>query len=43
VERAPDPLHLALAALDPDGLTPKQALESLYQLRALAAVATPEE
>ena len=26
----------ALAALDPDDLTPKQALEALYRLKALA-------
>ena len=26
----------ALAALDPDELTPKQALEALYRLKALA-------
>jgi len=30
---APDPLREALAALDPDTLTPKAALEALYQLK----------
>ncbi len=32
----PDPLHQALTAIDPDGLTPREALEALYRLRALA-------
>ena len=32
---APDPALEALVALDPDELTPKQALEALYRLRAL--------
>ena len=32
---APDPLQVALAALDPDGLTPREAHEALYRLRAL--------
>ena len=40
---APDPLRVALAALDPDLLTPRQALESLYQLRALIPVAKQHE
>jgi DNA mismatch repair protein MutS len=31
----PDPLHAAVAALDPDALTPREALEALYRLRAL--------
>jgi DNA mismatch repair protein MutS len=43
VPAEPDPLHQALAALDPDQLTPRQALESLYQLRALIPVAKPGE
>jgi DNA mismatch repair protein MutS len=31
-----DPLHDALAAADPDGLTPREALELLYRLRELS-------
>ena len=30
-----DPLRAALAALDPDRLTPREALEALYRLQAL--------
>jgi DNA mismatch repair protein MutS len=33
----PSPLERALEALDPDGMTPKQALEALYRLKALLA------
>jgi DNA mismatch repair protein MutS len=33
---ASDPLMDALAALDPDALTPKEALEALYRLKGLA-------
>ena len=33
----PDPLRDGLAALDPDRLTPREALDSLYVLKALAA------
>jgi DNA mismatch repair protein MutS len=32
---APSPAVAALAAVDPDELTPKQALEALYRLRAM--------
>ncbi|RTL71952.1 MAG: DNA mismatch repair protein MutS [Hyphomicrobiales bacterium] len=32
----PSPLQAALAAIDPDDLTPKAALEALYRLKALA-------
>ncbi|MDQ1833698.1 DNA mismatch repair protein MutS [Massilia scottii] len=32
-----DALHDALAAIDPDALTPREALEQLYQLKRLAA------
>ena len=32
---AADPLHEAMRALDPDALTPKEALEALYRLRGL--------
>ncbi|HVV93736.1 MAG TPA: DNA mismatch repair protein MutS [Hyphomicrobiales bacterium] len=31
---APDPLREALAAVDPDALTPRQALDALYRLKA---------
>jgi DNA mismatch repair protein MutS len=34
-EAPPDPLKEALEALDPDALTPKEALEALYRLKAL--------
>jgi len=38
VEDAPaDPLRDALAAIDPDALTPREALEALYQIKRLAA------
>jgi DNA mismatch repair protein MutS len=33
---APDPLADALTALDPDALTPREALETLYRLKRLA-------
>jgi DNA mismatch repair protein MutS len=32
---SPDPVRDALAALDPDELTPKAALEAIYRLRRL--------
>ena len=32
---APDELRTALAALDPDALTPREALEALYKLKRL--------
>ncbi|HEV2000521.1 MAG TPA: DNA mismatch repair protein MutS [Xanthobacteraceae bacterium] len=32
---APDPVAAALAAIDPDALTPKEALEALYRLKSL--------
>ncbi len=34
---SPDPLREALARLDPDSLTPRQALEHLYRLKELEA------
>ena len=37
------PVEEALAALNPDDLTPKAALEALYQLKELAAKARPTE
>ena len=36
-EAAPHPLQAALAALQPDTLSPREALEALYQLKKLAA------
>jgi DNA mismatch repair protein MutS len=36
---APDPLREALAAIDPDRLAPRAALEELYRLKSLGAVA----
>ena len=36
-ERGPDPLAVALDDVDPDSLTPRDALETLYQLKRLAA------
>ena len=35
--QAPSPIEEALAALNPDDLTPKAALEALYRLKELAA------
>ncbi|MDQ1816227.1 DNA mismatch repair protein MutS [Massilia sp. CCM 9210] len=35
-DAAADALHEALAAIDPDALTPREALEQLYQLKRLA-------
>ena len=32
---APSALQEAMAAIDPDELTPKQALEALYRLKSL--------
>jgi DNA mismatch repair protein MutS len=37
VERPPDPIAGALDAIDPDSLTPREALEQLYRLKRLAA------
>ncbi|HEX4259826.1 MAG TPA: DNA mismatch repair protein MutS [Acetobacteraceae bacterium] len=33
-----DPLHAAMAELDPDTLTPREAIEALYRLKSLCAV-----
>jgi DNA mismatch repair protein MutS len=38
---APSPTEVALRALDIDGLTPIQAIQKLYELRALVTPATP--
>jgi DNA mismatch repair protein MutS len=35
VEPAEPPVHAALRDIDPDGLTPREALETLYRLRAM--------
>jgi DNA mismatch repair protein MutS len=35
-ERGPDPLTSALDAIDPDRLSPREALEKLYELKRLA-------
>jgi DNA mismatch repair protein MutS len=40
-ERAPDPMASALDAIDPDRLTPREALEELYRLKLLAAERSP--
>jgi DNA mismatch repair protein MutS len=36
-ETSPSPLEAAIAQLEPDALSPKEALEALYRLKALAA------
>jgi DNA mismatch repair protein MutS len=36
-EPVPNPIEDALAAIEPDELTPKAALEALYALKALAS------
>jgi len=36
VEPAPDPIAACLAELDPDALSPREAHEALYRLKALA-------
>ena len=42
-ETEPDPLHAALAELDPDQLSPREALNVIYRLRAMLRVASPHE
>ena len=39
-EQAPDPLLASLDRIEPDSLTPREALEALYRLKALAAERT---
>jgi len=39
----PDPLHELLAETDPDGLTPRQALDVLYELKARCDTSAAEE
>jgi DNA mismatch repair protein MutS len=36
-EGAPDPLLSAIDAIEPDSLTPREALEVLYRLKRIAA------
>jgi DNA mismatch repair protein MutS len=36
-DHLPDPIAAALEEIDPDALTPRQALEELYRLKRLAA------
>jgi DNA mismatch repair protein MutS len=36
-EQGPDPLASAIEAIDPDSLTPRQALEHLYRLKRLVS------
>jgi DNA mismatch repair protein MutS len=38
-----DPIHRALAEIDPDQLSPREALEIIYRLQALLRAATPHE
>jgi DNA mismatch repair protein MutS len=38
-----DPLRAAIAALDPDRLTPREALEAVYQLRSMLSVALHDD
>jgi len=40
-EHAPDPLLTALDDIDPDSLTPREALEQLYRLKRIAAERAP--
>jgi DNA mismatch repair protein MutS len=39
-EHSPDPLVAALDSVDPDSLTPREALEQLYRLKRIAAERT---
>jgi DNA mismatch repair protein MutS len=40
-DHAPDPLAAALDSIEPDKLTPREALDALYELKALAAEREP--
>jgi DNA mismatch repair protein MutS len=42
-EPAPDPLREALARIEPDRLTPREALTALYELKSMLSVADPQE
>ena len=35
LEPEPDPLRAAMEAIDPDRLTPREALETLYRIKSL--------
>ena len=37
----PDPLRSALAGIDPDALTPREALETLYKIKVIASALDP--
>jgi DNA mismatch repair protein MutS len=39
----PDPLREALAGIDPDRLTPREALETIYRIKSLLAVRDTDE
>jgi DNA mismatch repair protein MutS len=39
----PDPLREALAAIDPDRLTPREALETIYRIKSLLPVSDADE
>jgi DNA mismatch repair protein MutS len=41
VASGPSPLETALAAIEPDNLTPRQALDALYRLKGLGAAGKP--
>ena len=41
-EAAPDPVRAAIAAIDADALSPREALDHIYRLKQLAADATPD-
>jgi len=36
-EHSPEPIAVALGEIDPDSLTPREALEELYRLKRLAS------
>ena len=40
-DTGPSPVEEALQALDPDGLSPREALEALYRLKALGEGSAP--
>ena len=39
---APDPLHAAVLAIEPDRLSPREALDAIYALKALCTVSADE-
>lgn len=42
-ETKPSPLEAAIELIDPDSMSPKEALEALYRLKAAAGQADPED